>query len=213
MSRRLTTLVLIAAMIAPAVIIDRIAVIIDNQIVKDSDIRRDIRVVSFLNNESLDLSPAARKKALDRLIDQIFIRREIERGGYQTASFQQADQQLENLEKDRFKTTAALNHALQRYDLNSLDLRYHFQWQLTVLRFIDVRFKPAVLVSDDEIEKYYGEHASALRRQFPGKSSLDQLRNYIRDLLTNEQVNQQFFGWLDEQRKESKIQILEASLR
>src|SRR2546421_3945481 len=41
---------------------------------------------------------------------------------------------------------------------------------LTVLRFIDVRFKPAVLVTDDEIEKYYRDHAAALRREYPSKS-------------------------------------------
>ncbi|MBV9613086.1 MAG: hypothetical protein JO091_11475, partial [Acidobacteriaceae bacterium] len=37
--------------LAPGVIIDRIAVVVGNSIVKDSDIDRDIRVTSFLNNQ------------------------------------------------------------------------------------------------------------------------------------------------------------------
>jgi len=55
--------------------------------------------------------------------------------------------------------------------------------------------------------------AAALRREYPSKSSLDDLHAQIRDILTNEKVNQQFFAWLDEQRKGTKIQFLEASLR
>jgi hypothetical protein len=180
--------------------------------VKESDIKLDIRVTSFLNNENPDFSLASQRKALNRLIDQVFIRREIELGDYPTATLQQADQQLESVKKERFKTEAAFRQALRRYDLTELDLRTQFQWQLTVLRFIDVRFKPALLVTDDEIEKYYREHAAALRREYPGKS-LDNLRDRIREILTDEKVNQQFFGWLDEQRKNTKVQFREASLR
>jgi peptidyl-prolyl cis-trans isomerase SurA len=212
MRLHLTSLLLFASCIASAVIIDRIAVIVENRIVKESDIKLDIRVTSFLNNENPDFSLASQRKALNRLIDQVFIRREIELGDYPTATLQQADQQLESVKKERFKTEAAFRQALRRYDLTELDLRTQFQWQLTVLRFIDVRFKPALLVTDDEIEKYYREHAAALRREYPGKS-LDNLRDRIREILTDEKVNQQFFGWLDEQRKNTKVQFREASLR
>jgi hypothetical protein len=212
MRLHLTSLLLFASCIASAVIIDRIAVIVENRIVKESDIKLDIRVTSFLNNENPDFSLASQRKALNRLIDQVFIRREIELGDYPTATLQQADQQLESVKKERFKTEAAFRQALRRYDLTELDLRTQFQWQLTVLRFIDVRFKPALLVTDDEIEKYYRDHAAALRREYPGKS-LDNLRDRIREILTDEKVNQQFFGWLDEQRKNTKVQFREASLR
>ncbi|MBV9155828.1 MAG: hypothetical protein JO097_06180, partial [Acidobacteriaceae bacterium] len=152
------------------------------------------------------------EKAASRLIDQIFIRREIESGDYPVASLQQTDQQLDRLEKQKFKTHAAFLDALRRYGLTELDLRLYFQWQLTILRFIDVRFKPAVMVTNEEIEKYYRDHAEALRRQNPGKSSLDDLRAQIQEILAGEKVNQTFFAWLDEQRKNSKIRFHEESL-
>lgn len=207
------TFCLLVASLAPAVIIDRIAVVVgNNSIVKESDIKRDIRVTSFLNNEPLDLSVTSQRKAANRLIDQVFIHREIQLGDYPPATLQQADQQLDALKKERFGSDAAFKNALHRYDLTELDLRTHFQWQLTVLRFIDVRFRPAVLITDDEIEKYYREHRAALARQYPGKS-LDDLRDEIRNILTGERVNQQFFAWLDQQRKDTKIQFHEESLR
>ncbi|MGA8025932.1 MAG: hypothetical protein WB992_02220 [Bryobacteraceae bacterium] len=215
---RVITFLVCAAWMATGTIIDRIAIVVGategtrRSIVKDSDIDRDIRVTSFLNDEPLNFSNAARKKAADRLIDQIFIRREIEQGDYPGATFQQADQQLGGLEKQRFKTQAAFEAGLSKYGLTNADLRTAFVWQLTILRFIDIRFKPAVIVNDDEIEKYYRNHAAALRREHPGKSSLDDLREQIRDILAGERVNQQLFAWLDEQRKSSKIQFLEESL-
>jgi hypothetical protein len=213
MSFRVIASLVVLGCLAPAVIIDRIAVIVGNSIVKESDIKRDIRVTSFLDNETPDLSLPAQRRALNRLIDQVFIRREIDLGNYPTATLQQADQQLERIKKERFRTEGVFNQALRKYDLSALDLRTQFQWQLTVLRFIDIRFKPAVLITGDEIEKYYRDHAAALRRQYPGKSSLAELRSQIRQTLIDERVNQQFFAWLDEQRKETKVQFREESLQ
>ncbi len=203
---------LLLASVASGVIIDRIAVIVGNSIVKESDIERDIRVTSFLNNETPDLSLPSQRKAVDRLIDQVFIRREIAVGDYPTATLQQADQQLAQIKKERFRNENGFELALRRYDLSPLDLRTQFQWQLTVLRFVDIRFKPAVLITGDDIQKYYRDHAAALGRQYPGKS-LPELRSQIRLTLTDEKVNQQFFAWLDEQRKETKVQFREESLR
>jgi hypothetical protein len=204
-------LLFVAVLLAPAVIIDRIAVIIGNSIVKDSDIDRNLRVTSFLNREPLNFNNAARKAAADRLIDQIFIRREIQLGDYPVATPQETNSQLDRLKEERYKSKLAFEQALHRYGLTELELRTEFQWQLTVLSFIEIRFKPAVLITDDDINKYYQEHAATLQRQYPGKS-LDDLREQIRDTLTGEQVNQRFFRWLGYQRKNNKIQFCEESL-
>lgn len=212
MGRRLIVMSLLVAGLGLGVIIDRIAIIIGNSIIKDSDIDRDIRATDFLNGRSLNLSAPERKAAADRLINQAIIRREIRIGDYPRATFQEADQQLEKLENQRFKSHAALEQGLKRYELTLLDLRTEFRWQLTVLRFIDQRFKPAVLVTDQQANDYFRQHEAALRREHPGQSN-DDLHNVARDIITGEQVNKLFFDWLDQQRKDAKIQYLEESLR
>lgn len=208
---RIALLALVLSAAASAVIVDRIAIIVGNWIIKDSDISRDVRATEFLNDEPLLVNVAARKQAASRLIDQLFIRHEIYLGGYPTATPEEADQQIKELKRDKFKTQAAYDQALKRYGLDEAELRTQFQFHLTVLRFIDARFRPAVLVTDDEIEKYYREHRAALARQYPGKS-LDDLRDQIRNILSGERVNTLFFSWLDEQRKDSKIKYLEENL-
>jgi parvulin-like peptidyl-prolyl isomerase len=201
------------ASIASAAIIDQIAIVIGNSIIKHSDIERDLRVTEFLNGDPLDLGNAARKKAASRLIDQVFIRREIQIGGYPSASLKQTDEQLARLERQKYKSSAAFEQALRRYRVSEIDLRTQLQWQLTILNFIDIRFKPAVMVTDEEIEKYYNEHAAALERQHPGRASLDEVREEIRNLIAGEKENQEFFKWLDDQRKNTNIEYLEASLK
>lgn len=196
-----------------AVVVDRVAVRVENAIIKDSDINRIVRVTEFLNGDPLDVGTKARRDACKRLIDQAFIRQEIQVGDYPRASWDEADEQIARLKKDRYKTQAAFDQALERYGLVEPDLRFEFQWQLTVLRFIDLRFKPAVLVSDDEVERYYREHQASLKKANPGDNSLNALRESIHDIVVGEKVNTLFFSWLDDHRKEARIEIMEESLR
>ncbi|MDQ2773983.1 MAG: hypothetical protein M3Y57_03510 [Acidobacteriota bacterium] len=210
---RVVAIVLFLAIAAQAMIIDRIAIIAGNAIIKDSDIERDIRVNDLLNGEPVSLDPISRKQAASRLLEQNFIRREIRIGDYRTATPETAIAQLAALKKQKFRTDAAYNDALRRAGINNMDLQNRFQGQLTILNFIDARFKPAAYVTDQEIESYYNAHAAALKRQFPGKASLNALQPDIRNILAEEKVNQLFFAWLDQQRKDTKITYLEDNLR
>jgi len=136
MHRLLIYKLLLAALFTPllgAVVIDRIAVIVDTRIIKHSDIDREIRVTSYINSDKLDFSPAARKKAAERLIDQSFIRREIEIGRYPAAS----DADTDKLQAETRRTRPALPRT---YGLTDEDLRRALRWQLTVMRFIEQRF-------------------------------------------------------------------------
>lgn len=213
MCSRLVALLFACASLLPAVIIDRIAVVTGNSIIKDSDIDREIRVTDFLNSQPLVFSVTARKDAASRLLDQIFIRQEIRAGDYPRATPQQAEAQMDSLEKNRFASDAAMERALSRYGLTADDLRAHLRWQLTVLSFIDERFKPAAFVSDEELQQYYDQHAAALKRQYPGRTTLNDLRPQITALLSGEKVNQLFFEWLNEKRKSADVKYLEANLR
>ena len=101
----------------------------------------------------------------------------------------------------------AYKHALASYGISEDDLKARLQWQLTVLRFIDVRFRSSANVTDDEIQKYYAEH----QQQFGGDSNA--ARPKIEEILTGEHTNKAFYEWLDERRKAATIRYLEDSLK
>jgi hypothetical protein len=209
--RTLTCLLLLTQCRAQVVLLDRIAIVVEQSIIKDSDIDRDIRVTEFLNQEPLRVGPAERKKAAGKLIDQVFLREEIKSGDYPQATQEQSDSTLQGVVSKRFATQDAFRGALKRYGLDEATLGEQFRWQLTVLAFIEARFKPAVVLSDAQVDKYYRDDLSALRRSNPTDST-EELHSKAHDILLEEEVNRLFFAWLDERRKEVKISFHEDGL-
>ncbi|MGA8599549.1 MAG: hypothetical protein WB676_32915 [Bryobacteraceae bacterium] len=205
---------MMSSLAARAVIIDQIAVVVGSAIIKDSDIERDIRVVSFLNREKLSFDVSTRRAAANRLIDQSLIQREIDVGEYQVPPESDADKLLRDTERDRAPSPQAFSRLLAGYGLSVEQLRAYLYWQLTVLRFIDQRFRPAVLVTDDDVQNYYREHSAEFSKTHSGQpESLDDARSEIRETITNERINQQFDGWIRSRRKSTNIQFLEESLK
>jgi peptidyl-prolyl cis-trans isomerase SurA len=190
-----------------AVVLDRIAVIVGKHVIKESDIERDLRLTEFLNGQPLDLSPAAKRQAAERLIDQEIIRQELATGSYQRPSESEASELLDRLRRDRFGgSDSRLREALARYRLTEDDLRQQLLWQLTVLRFIDQRFRVGVLVTDEEVRAYCGQHLTELRRQYPTASNCEALAPKIKSLLEGERINQNFNEWLAQARKSDRIE-------
>jgi len=197
-----------------SVVIDRIAVIVGKTVIKSSDLNRDLRLTEFLNREPLNLSALARRKAAERLIDQQIIRKEIATGGYSRASDADAEALLQNIERDRFGSAPArLDSALQRYGLSEAELRRQLLWQLTVLSFIQQRFQPGVLVSDQEVRAYYDQHRAELQRESPQNGTLAALEPKIRSLLTGEDVNEEFEEWLANARHDTHIEYRQEAFR
>jgi hypothetical protein len=189
-------------------IIDRTAIVVGRYVILDSDIERDIRVTAFLNRERADFSAAARKQAASRLIDQELIREQIRTGNYPVAKQAEARQLLDRICQDRFAgDTSAFHRALAADGITENELEDRLLWQLTVLRFIDIRFRPQVVVSDEEVEQYYNAHRSEI------KVSLEAARPQIVEAITGERVNDLLDQWLRRTRAETHIEYLEKALQ
>ena len=190
-----------------AVVLDRMAVIVGNRVIKTSDIERDLRVTEFLNHEPLNLNPEAKHKSAERLIDQEIIRQEVVTGGYRPPADADADALAKQLLHDHFGgSPARLREELARYGLTDGQLREELLWQLTVLRFIDQRFRPGVYVSDEEVRAYYDRHLPELRQQDPANSSFEALQSKVRSTLEGERINQNFAEWIEQARKRYRIE-------
>jgi hypothetical protein len=211
---RRTMLTLIAtACLSSAVLIDRLAIVAGTRVIKDSDIERDIRLTDFLNGDKLDFSPAERRKAAQRLIDQAMIHREVDLGRYPPPSPAETEDFLKQVKRQRFPNDAQFRQALQAYGITQQELESQVRWQISVLHFIEQRFRPAVLVSEEESEAYYRTHAADFRDPKTGKIPLiDDVRDQIQDILAAPKVNKEFEDWLDRARKRTKVEYREASL-
>jgi hypothetical protein len=192
---------------ASVVVVDRIAVIVGNHAIKASDVERDVRLTDFMNRRPLDLSAAARKQAAERLIDQQILRTEIATGGYTRATGAETEGFQRQIERDRFGGSAAQMRAeLARHGLTEDELREYLLWQLTVLKFLEQKFRPGVSVSDQDVRSYYDQHVSELKREHPKDSSFEALQSAVRSTLEGEAVNREFENWIGEARKRTRVE-------
>jgi len=205
--RALFLLLTMVGALSAVVVLDRMAVIVGKHVIKTSDIDWDLRVTEFLNREPLDFSSQAKRKSAERLIDQEMIRQEIVTGNYRRPPDSDAVAVETQLKRDRFAgSDQRMRTELQRYGITEDQLRAQLFWQLTVLRFIDERFRPAVIVTDEEVHSYYDQHRTELRRQYPDNNSFEALEPKIRSPLEGQRINENFNQWLEQARKRARIE-------
>jgi hypothetical protein len=189
------------------VILDRIAVVAGTHVIKASDIDRDIRLTDFLNREPLKITPATKREAAERLITQDIIRQEIITGAYQRPPEGEGAALEVELQRDRFGNSSQRMHdTLQKYGLKESELRERLLWQVTVLQFINQRFRAGVVVTDEDIRNYYDQHAAEMRKQQPSAIALEALAPKIKEVIEGERINQSFNEWLDQTRQGYRVE-------
>lgn len=202
-----------AAVLPGAVVLDRIAAVAGAHVIKLSDVERDIRLTDFLNRTPLDLHAQAKHDAAERLITQQIIRDEIASGSYRRPQESEATALEADLARDRFGgSSERLREALKRYDLTDAELHDQLLWQITVLQFINQRFRGGIVVTDEEVRDYYDEHWAEMRKQYPKDNSLEALEPKIRGMLEGQRINQAFNEWLDQARKNLKVDFKAGAL-
>jgi hypothetical protein len=140
------------------------------------------------------------------VIDQELVRQEVLSGQYAAPTEQDVNSFLQQMKRDRFGSSDSRFRAeLANHHLTEDELKRQLLWQLTVLRFIDQRFRPGVLVTDEDAAAYYREHRAELEKAYPRNNSLEALTAKIRETLTGERVNQAFEEWLAESRRGVRI--------
>jgi hypothetical protein len=130
--------------VAAAAVIDRVAVVVGDTVITESEVLDELRLTQFINGQPLDLSPEQRRAAAERLVDQLLIRKEMEIGHYPAPSAAEADSILQNFKQQHFRTDAEYRAALEKYGITEDQLKRHLLWQVTAMRFTDVRFRATI---------------------------------------------------------------------
>ena len=198
---------LVAVFLLHGEIIDRIAVSVGNRVVTASDLDREIRVVAFQDGKQPVFSPAAKRAAAERLVEQQLIRRELETSRYQMPSATEVEPTVEKFKRDHFKDAAEYDRALAAAGISAQDVKDEVLWQCGLLWFIDARFRLGVQVSDQEIQEYFEKVVKpAAEAAHPGSPvALDDYRQDIEKTLAGPRVDRQLDDWLTEVRKRTGI--------
>jgi hypothetical protein len=192
-------------LVCPGEILDRIAVTVGKQVITESDAIRDLRVAAFLDQKPLNLSGEQKRKAADRLVDQVLILQEAAFSRLTLPAADDSDRVLGQI-KSLYATDADYRAALLRYQITEEDLTRHMLAGLQAMRFTDLRFRPDIQNSEEELRDFYNSLATKWKREDPAKvPGFEESREQVDKLLTDQRVVQALDRWLGEQRTQTRI--------
>lgn len=198
---RLAIALLLLAPVAPAEIVDRVAVAVGRQVITLSQIHTEVRVTAFIEGQQVKIDEM-RQKAASRLIDQTLIRKEIEITRFPAPKLEDVEPlltQVRNLYGPRYGS------ALKQYDLTEDEVKQHLLWQLTFLRFVQYRFQPGVQVTETELQEEFAAQLKALKDAGRPPQTFEQMRTDLEALVTQKHVDEALERWLAEQRSQTSI--------
>jgi hypothetical protein len=187
-------------------IVDRIVATVNGQIILQSDWEDEIRYEAFVAKRPF--ASEDRKAALDRLIDQELLREQMHAPDSSPPSDQEVQNEVQKIRKqyENAGTEDARSSLLAIHRLNEGEFRRRVTLQLQLARLVDTRLRPAANISSKSIESYYNQELLPQLRQSGAKEvPLAEVTPQIKELLTQQKINQLLVAWLRDLHAGSEI--------
>jgi hypothetical protein len=206
MIKRLLFVACLLAAPAYAVTVDRIAAVVDRQVLTVSEVNQmaEVRFFPRVAGRSED---DYRHDILEALIAQALRYRDVERFGAQEIPTDSIEARLVEIQH-RFASPAELDAALARAELTADELRALIKRQLQVEAYIQERFAPMVFVANEDIADYYNGpwRQQRIARALP-VPPLNDVREEIRTLIRSRQLDQQIETWTTQLRARANVDV------
>lgn len=185
-------LFLLAAVPVSAVTVDRIAAVIDDQVLTVTEVGQ-MAEMRFFPRTSSESDDEYRRGILESLIAQALRLRDVERFGAPAITAESIDARLQQI-RARFSTAAEFEAALVRAELTADAFKALIKRQLQVEEYIQERFAPLVFVSNEEIEE---------RRRLQPGVPIEQTRAVLR----GERLQQEIERWTNRLRLRANVDV------
>jgi len=192
-------------------VIDRIVATVNGHIILQSDLDEALRYEALMSARPVaQFNDDDRRAVLDHLIDQELLGEQMKLASFQHASEAEAAAQVSAARKlyPEAVTAEGWQTVLAGYGLTEKALIAHVQQQIDLMRLVDARLRPAVQIDSKSIEAYYREKfVPQLKESGAGDVPLADVSGKIRELLTEQKVNELMVSWLLSLRSESRVSI------
>ena len=196
------------ALTAPvrAVTVDRVAAVIDQQVLTVSEVNQ-MAQISFFPRVAGRSDDDYRHDILEALIAQALRYHDVQRFGAQDIPKDSIEARLGEI-RHRFVPPSQLDAALSRAELTLDDVRTLIKQQLQVEAYIRERFAPLIFVANDDIAAYYNGpwRQQRTQRGLP-VLPLNDAREEIRTLIRSRQLDQQIETWTAQLRARANVDV------
>jgi len=200
------------------VVLDRVIAVINGDVLLQSDLDQELRF-GVLEPFQVPAGQDTPRRATRRLINRTLILQQMKEQqqlgiNITDAQVQQAIKEMrENLPQCRkyhcttdegWKTFLAAN------DLTEEQVADRWRQRLAILRFIDIRFRTGIRISQQEIHDYYLKSiVPVYQKENEKPPAQETIAPRIQELLLQEHVNDLLQDWLKSLRDEGSVQILD----
>ncbi|HEX9458595.1 MAG TPA: hypothetical protein VGA84_05590 [Thermoanaerobaculia bacterium] len=204
--KRVTLIALLLAMPASGVTVDRIAAVIDQQVLTVSEVDQ-MAQLRFFPRVAGRSDDDDHHDILEALIAQALRYRDVERFGAQDIPKDSIEARLVEIQH-RFASPAELDTALARAELTPDELRTLIKRQLQVEAYIQERFAPLIFVANEDIAAYYNGpwRQQRVARGLP-VPPLNDVREEIRTLIRSRQLEEQVETWTTQLRARANVDV------
>jgi len=190
-------------------ILDRMVATVNNHAILQSEWQDAVHYEAFVDGRALgQLKPGDWKAALDSLIDQELLREQMRSSGFPHASSEEVQKRIEEIRKQYpgAESDGGWQAALGRYGLTENELKQRVALQVDLLGLVDARLRPNIVIDSKSIESYYNhELLPRLRQSGAEPVPLAEVTPKIKELLTQQKMNQMLVAWLQDLRSGSAI--------
>lgn len=206
---------------AAPVVLDKVVAVVNKRVILASDLDDEIRL-SVLDTSRIGHGELTREHALEQLISRTLVEQQIGEEDAEAAQPTPEDvvERVDELRRElpacvrsQCASEAGWKAFLAAHGLTEERVESYMRYRLEILRFIEVRFRPGIRISPEEIESYYTQ---TLKPQYAAGEQappLEKVAPRIEEVLLEQQVSTLFDQWLDNLRKQGNVEIVDPALQ
>jgi peptidyl-prolyl cis-trans isomerase SurA len=202
------------AAVKQGVLLDRLVAVVNGEVILESDVDEERRFEEVQPYRTL--TEFTRDKIVERLVDRTLILQQAALEPEDVVPDKDLDAQLVTLRKDipackqyHCETDDGWKKYLSDHGFTEEEFRARWRQRMQLLKFIEVRFRNGIKISDDEIKTYYEKTMLpeyAKRNVTP--PNLETIKTRIEEVLLQQQVGALLDDWLKSLRAQGSVRIL-----
>ena len=192
--------------------IDRLIAAVNRSVITEGDLELANAMDAIIAND-FKPSPRSRSESIDRLINLELMRQELNNFSLSSEDESRIEERIKSLRQAN-SSKGSLESLLLRLGVHEAELRSYLRLESSILKFVDFRFRPFVSVSAEEIRHYYEATLTPqLQKAKLEIPSLTEVSAKIEEILQEEKINASLEKWIEDIRRNSRIEYFEEESR
>ncbi len=194
-------------------VVDRIIAVVNNAPIFQTDWEMALRCEALLNDRTPEsFNDLEKQQVFTRMVDQELLQQQMKSYPVVQVSDQDVQARLEEIRKQLpgAQSQEGWQRLLDRDGITESDVRDRVKLQVEILRFLDVRIRPLVRVDFRSVNQYYrDQYLPELRRRGAKDVPLSEVSDKIREILTQQRMDEQIQAWMQTLRDGSDIRVMQ----